>query len=320
MARVAQARWSQEQQSRAALAAAIVTMVVWGANFGVTKFVLGELGVGPFLFIRFLTMPVLGFLLLLLVYRRHLAKSLPRREDLPRFAAAGLIGHTVHVSIVTWGIDLSTAFSSALVLTSGPLFTLLILAVLGVEKLRARQVAGTVVAFLGIVLFLSEKFAAGFSLAGVGDLMLLAAAALFSFQTVIVKPLAVRYGPLPLLAYTLLFGAPPLVVLCLPSFLAAPLGQLSWTVWLGMFWAAVVSAFLGWLVWTWVNAVRGVARSAPLMYLMPPIAGVVAWLTLGESFSALKIAGATIAMAGVAWAQFGGGRPPPRETAQPDSG
>jgi drug/metabolite transporter (DMT)-like permease len=66
--------------------------------------------------------------------------------------------------------------------------------------------------------------------------------------------------------------------------------------------------------------VRGVARSAPLQYLMPPIAGVVAWFTLGEVFSPLKIAGAAVTMAGVAWAQFGGGKPPPREAAQPDSG
>jgi drug/metabolite transporter (DMT)-like permease len=42
------------------------------------------------------------------------------------------------------------------------------------------------------------------------------------------------------------------------------------------------------------------------MYLMPPVAGVVAWLTLGETFTWLKIAGAAITMAGVAWAQFGG--------------
>jgi len=69
-----------------------------------------------------------------------------------------------------------------------------------------------------------------------------------------------------------------------------------------------------------VNAVRGVARSAPLQYLMPPIAGVVAWFTLDESFSALKIAGAVLTMAGIAWAQFGGVHPPPREAAQPDSG
>jgi len=314
------ARWSHERQSRAALAAAIAMMFIWGANFGVTKFVLGALGVGPFLFIRFATTSLLAFLLLAIVYRHHLPKSWPRRDDLPRFALAGVIGHTLHVGIVTWGIDLSTAFSSALVLTSGPLWTLLILSVLGVERLRRRQLVGTVVAFLGIVVFLSEKFTAGFSMAGVGDLVLLFAASLFSFYTVISKPLVVRYGPLPLLAYTLLFGAPPLLLLTLPAFLAAPLADISGKVWLGMFWAAVVSAFLGWIVWTWVNAVRGVARSAPLQYLMPPIAGVVAWFTLGESFSALKIGGAALAMAGVAWAQFGGAGPPPRESAQPDSG
>jgi drug/metabolite transporter (DMT)-like permease len=80
-----------------------------------------------------------------------------------------------------------------------------------------------------------------------------------------------------------------------------------------------VCSFCGWLVWTWVNSVRGVARSAPFMYLMPPVAGVMAWLTLGETFTWLKIAGAAITMAGVAWAQFGG-RPPPKEAGQPDSG
>ena len=305
-------RWS--------LIAALAIMVVWGANFALTKFVLGAIGVGAFLFLRFLIMPTLGFALLVIVYRRHLRKSWPKREDLPRFVAAGLIGHTVHVGIVTWGIDLSTAFSSSLVLTSGPLFTLLILAALGVERLRAPQIAGTLLAFAGIAIFLSDKFVRGVARAGFGDLVLIGAASLFSLYTVIAKPLVARYGPLPVLAYTLLFGAPPLLVVCAPAFLAAPLAQAPAAVWFGVFWATIVSAFLGWLVWAWVNAVRGVARSAPLMYLMPPISGVVAWLTLGETFTGMKLAGAAIAMAGVAWAQFGGGRPPPREAAQPDSG
>jgi drug/metabolite transporter (DMT)-like permease len=305
--------------SQLSLVAAIATMVVWGVNFAVTKYVLDAIGVGPFLFLRFLAMPILGFALLAAVYRRHLAKALPRPADWPRFIACGLIGHTLHVGIVTWGINLSTAFSSSLVLTSGPLFTLLFLALLGAERLRARQIAGTLVAFAGIVLFLSDKFAAGFSRAGFGDLVLLCAAALFSVYTVISRPLALRYGPLPLLAWTLAIGAPPLVLATLPAFLAAPLASVPAGVWAGMLWAAVVSAFLGWLVWTWVNSVRGVARSAPLMYLMPPIAGVVAWLMLGEAFTPLKLAGAALTMAGVAWAQYGGRKVEPA-TAQPDPG
>lgn len=286
-----------------ALAAGFALMVVWGVNFAVTKVVLAELGVAPFLFVRFLTMPLLGFALLVAVYRRHLRKSLPLRKDLPRFAAAGLIGHAAHVGLVMWGIDLSTAFSSSLVLTSSPLFTLLILALLGAEKLRGRQLTGTLVAFAGIVVFLSDKFVAGFALAGIGDLVLIVAASLFSLYTVVAKPLVERYGPLNLMCYSLVFGAPPMVLATLPAFVQAPLAQVGAGVWFGAFWAIVVSSFLGWIAWAWVNSVRGLARSAPLQYLMPPIAGLVAWWTLGETFTWLKVAGAAVAMAGIAWAQ-----------------
>ncbi|MDA1117823.1 MAG: DMT family transporter [Proteobacteria bacterium] len=298
-----------------ALAAGVALMVTWGVNFAVTKVVLAELGVAPFLFIRFLAMPLFGFALLVAVTRRHFPRSWPRREDLARFVAAGLIGHTAHVSLVMWGINLSTAFSSSLVLTSSPLFTLLILALLGAEKLRRRQLIGTLVAFAGIVVFLSDKFVAGFALAGAGDLVLLLAASLFSLYTVITKPLVQRYGPLNVMCYSLLFGAPPLVIATLPAFLQAPLAHVGAAVWFGVFWAIAVSSFLGWIVWAWVNAVRGLARSAPLQYLMPPIAGLVAWLTLGETFTWLKIVGAVAAMGGIAWAQLG-----VRSAAPPDAG
>jgi len=291
-------------------------MFLWGVNFAFVKYVLDALGVGTFLFIRFTAMPLLAGALLLLVFRRQIAKSVPRREDWPRFLACALIGHTLHIGVVFWGISLSTAFSSAVVLTSQPLFTLLILLYLGAEKLRRAQVAGTLVAFAGIAVFLSDKFARGVVHAGLGDLVLLVAAASFSLYTVLARPLVARYGPLIVLSYTLFLGAPPLLLLSAPSFFAAELGRLTPTVWLGLFWSIALSSVLGWLVWAWVNHVRGIARSAPLLYLPPPIAGVVAWLTLGEQFTLLKIAGAAVTMAGVAWAQFGGDRPAP---AQPDT-
>jgi len=166
--------------------------------------------------------------------------------------------------------------------------------------------------------FLSDKFAAGFSRAGAGDLVLLLAAALFALYTVLVQPLTKRYGPLIVLCYTLLFSAPPILIATLPGFLATPASAYTASVCFGLAWALVVSSFFGWLAWSWVNAVRGVARAAPFGYLMPPIAGLVAWLTLGEAFTWLKIAGAAVTMAGVAYAQFGGG-PPRREAAQPDA-
>jgi drug/metabolite transporter (DMT)-like permease len=71
-----------------------------------------------------------------------------------------------------------------------------------------------------------------------------------------------------------------------------------------LLWAALVSAFLGWLVWGWVNERRGVGRTAPLQYLMPLVAGLVAWLATGERFTAVKLGGAVVTLIGVALAQF----------------
>jgi drug/metabolite transporter (DMT)-like permease len=302
------------------LAAALFTMLAWGMNFVFVKFLLEQLGVAGVMFIRFLVLPLLGVALLLVVFRGNLRLSVPQRQDLPRFVWCAMVGHVAHLSAVMYGMHLSTAFSSSLVLTCQPLFTLAILAWLGQERLRGAQIAGTLVAFAGIVLFLSDKFTAGFSRAGLGDLTLLVAGAAFSAYTVMSRPLADRYGPIVVLAYTLLFSAPVMLALTAPFLSGIDLGVLDLKVWAALFWAMVVSSFAGWMLWTWVNSVRGVARSAPFMYLMPPVAGLMAWLTLGESFTWLKIAGAGVTMAGVAWAQFGGGRPPPREAGQPDAG
>jgi drug/metabolite transporter (DMT)-like permease len=300
------------------LIAAVGTMVAWGMNFAFVKYILEHLGVGAFMFLRFLVLPLLGLALLVVIFRHRIAHTWPRRADLPRFLLCALVGHVIHISAVMYGMNLSTAFSSSLVLTCQPLFTLAILAWLGVERLRRPQLAGTALAFAGIVIFLADKFAAGFSRAGLGDLTLLVAGAAFSLYTVLSRPLVDRYGPLIVLSYTLLFSMPVMLPLTFSYFDEVKPSQFGLAVWAALFWALVVCSFVGWLLWTWVNAVRGMARSAPFMYLMPPVAGVMAWLTLGETFTWLKITGAAITMAGVAYAQFGG-RPPPREASQPDS-
>jgi drug/metabolite transporter (DMT)-like permease len=302
------------------LIAAIGTMVAWGMNFVFVKYVLDNLGFGAFMFLRFLVLPLLGLVLLLLIFKNRVRHTWPRRADLPRFLLCALVGHVIHISAVMYGMNLSTAFSSSLVLTCQPLFTLAILAWLGAERLRGQQIAGTLLAFAGITLFLADKFAAGFSRAGLGDLTLLVAGASFSAYTVLSRPLADRYGPLIVLSYTLLFSMPLMLALTYPFFADLKAASYGPAVWAAIFWALVVCSFCGWLVWTWVNSVRGIARSAPFMYLMPPVAGVMAWLTLGETFTWAKILGAGVTMAGVAWAQFGGGRPPPKEAGQSDAG
>lgn len=289
---------------RSALAfwAALALILVWGANFSVQKEVFAVLSPAGFLLVRYLGMPVAAALLL--VSRHGLAWPRPSRADAWALLRLGLVGHLLHVGIVTYGIHWSTAFSSSLVLASGPVFTLLLLRWSGLERLRRAQVAGVALALVGMLVFLSDKWAGGDWRAGGGDLVLLLAASLFSVYTVSAKPLIERLGGVTVTCYAILAGSLPVVLA------AWPLADVDWAtvparIWAMTVYATLVSAFLGWMVWGWINAVRGVARTAPFMYGMPPVAGLVAWAAGGERYTALKIGGALLVLAGVALAQFG---------------
>jgi len=285
-----------------ALFAGLVVVAVWGANFAVQKSLFGVLQPAAFLCARYLLMPVCAALLLLHANNGRWLR-LPRRDAL-QLAGLGLLGHTVHVSLVTFGIHWSTAFSSALIMACSPVFTLLILHAAGIEALTRGQVAGVALACTGVLIFLSDKLVGSQWAATGGDLMMLFSASLFSYYTVMSKPLIQRHGGVAVMAYATLAGSPLIVLFGLPAALDAPWGQLSALQWGLLLWATLVSAFAGWLVWGWVNAQRGVARTAPMQYLMPLVAGGVAWWATGERFTLLKIGGALLTLAGVALAQY----------------
>jgi len=297
----------QAVSARRALWVALALVVVWGANFTVQKAVFAALSPGGFLFARYLMMPLAATLLLLWRHGRHWPR-LPRGELL-ELLKLGLAGHLLHVGLVTYGIHWSTAFSSSLILALGPVFTLLILRWRGVEdKLSRGQLAGVAVACAGVLVFLSDKLLGGHWQASGGDLTLLVAASFFSYYTVAAKPLIERHGGVTVMTYATLLGSAPVVLLSAPAGLSVIWSEVTPMIWLGLGYAVLISAFLGWLVWGWVNAVRGVARSAPLMYLMPPIAGLVAWAVTGERYTGVKLAGAALTLGGVALAQFASAR------------
>ncbi len=298
---------SSPDRSRHALWAAIAMVLVWGSNFSVQKAVFAAMSPGGFLFARYLMMPVAAAALLLYRYGRRWPK-LPR-ADLLSLLKLGLAGHLVHVGLVTYGIHWSTPFSSSVILACGPIFTLLILRWHGIEQLSMGQVGGVALAFAGVLTFLSDKLLGGHWQASGGDLTLVVAAAFFSYYTVASKPLIERHGGVVVMTYATLLGSGPVVLLSLPAGLQVDWPSIPPMIWLGLAYAVLLSAFLGWLVWGWVNAVRGVARSAPLMYLMPPVAGFVAWLVTGERYTGIKLGGAALTLAGVAVAQYASRRP-----------
>ena len=303
-------------RSRRALWAALGLVLLWGANFSVQKAVFEALSPGGFLFVRYLAMPVAAALLLCARFGTRWPR--PGRADAFALLRLGLVGHLLHVGLVTFGIHWSTAFSSSIILACGPVFTLLILHWHGHEPLTRGSIAGVALACVGVLVFLSDKLLGGHWQASAGDLVLLVAAFFFSYYTVAAKPLIERLGGVPVMTYAVLFGSLPVVALTLPAGLAVRWSEVAPAVWAGTFYAVIVSAFFGWLVWGWVNAVRGVGPTAPLMYLMPPVAGLVAWALTGERYTATKIAGAAVTLGGVALAQFTSApRDPVREAPAP---
>ena len=287
---------------RLALGAALILILIWGANFSVQKYLLNTLTPSGFLLARYLIMPICALILMRLTLGQFLP-PLPR-QDVLAMARLGFVGHSLHVGIVCYGIHLSTPFSSSVILACGPIFTLLILRWKGHEKLQSAQVLGVVVAFVGVLLFLSDKLLSGNWRATGGDVMLFVASLLFSYYTVQAKPLLEKHGSVLTMGYATLLGGLPVMLLSVPSGLEAPWASLGLQGWAALAWSVLISAFGGWLVWGWVNQVRGVAKTAPLMYLMPPVAGLFAWALTGEQYTAIKLFGAGVALMGVAYAQF----------------
>lgn len=286
---------------RFALFMALLVILLWGSNYSVQKALMAHIGPGAMLFARYLITPACAVGLLLWNY--GLRWPVVSRQDGLALAGLAVLGHLGQVSVMTHAMHLSTAFSSALISALGPMFTLLIVRVLYSQRLAGVQVAGVALAFAGMLVFMADKLAA-VRTQGLGDLLLLLGTVLFSAHTVAASNLIGRHGVMLVMAYSTLLAMVPMVLMNAPHALSVPWASLPAAVWWGLVYSLAVPSFVGWLAWGWLNTHVGVQRTAPLLYLLPPVAGVISWIALGESFSGLKIVGAVMAGAGVAITQY----------------
>src|SRR5687767_12782569 len=107
----------------------------------------------------------LAFLLILRLRGRLVV---PARADLWRLALYSLLGVVLNQFLYIKGLSLSTAVNAALLNATIPVFTLLIGALLGKERLTARTTLGTLVAAAGVVYLIDPMRASlgGDTLAG----------------------------------------------------------------------------------------------------------------------------------------------------------
>ena len=222
----------------------------------------------------------LAFLLLLRARGRIV---IPPRADLARLALYGLLGVTLNQFMFVKGLALSTAVNATLLSACIPVFTLLVGAALGRERLSARVAAGTFLAAAGVVT-LVDPFRASFnSETTLGNLLLVANTAAYGAYIAVSRDAFRRHGALAAMAWVFTFGA----LMSLP-FGGYYLARVEWQavgleVWLAVVYIILVPTAGAYYLNAWALERVTPSTVAVYVYLQPLFAFALAPLLLGEA-------------------------------------
>ena len=225
------------------------------------------------------------------------------RADLPRLVVSALSGITFYQILFMEGLERTTAFSSNVMQGSEPLFALVLLWATG-SAVLARQWAGVLLALIGAAIFFLEGSGAhlGIVLAR-GDVLNLTSAISFAVYGLASGPLFDRYPGRTVMALTMSLGTLPL---CLWSWLRVE--RVSWSamtpgVWGGLVYSSLLPVYVGYWIWNWAIARKGLAHASLYIFVDIVVTGVFAYAFLAERFGPLRLLGAAIIMAGVRMAR-----------------
>jgi drug/metabolite transporter (DMT)-like permease len=132
-----------------------------------------------------------------------------------------------------------------------------------------------------------------------GDLLVLAAAAVFSLQIVLMERYAPRYDALAFTAVEMLVSFAGLLVLAIPQ-LSVPRG---WTVWGALLVTGIFASALGFLVQTWAQRRSSATRTALVFTLEPVWAAFFGFTLAGDRLGPARWAGCVAIMAGIVVAE-----------------
>jgi drug/metabolite transporter (DMT)-like permease len=219
-----------------------------------------------------------AFLLLLRLKGRLVV---PRRGDLARLALYSLLGVVLNQFLYVKGLALSTVVNATLLSTSIPVFTLLVSALLGYEKLTPRAALGTLIAAAGVV-FLVDPLRA--DLSGdttLGNILLVANTVAYGAYIAVSQDVFRRYGALTAMTWVFAFG----------SLAAVPFGgyylaqvnpqSIGWDIWLAVVYIILVPTIGAYYLNAWALERVTPSTVAVYIYLQPLIAFALAPLFLG---------------------------------------
>jgi len=286
--------------NRRAYVSLLVVVAVWAGSFSAIKQLLDD-GVAPrdVAILRYaIALP--GFALIF--WRSGGLPGLTRR-DAVRVAAAGLVVVLGYHLFLNLGESHTTAGISALVVALAPAMTLILAAVVGIERIGLRQIVGLAVAFVGVAVVVGLGSGESLSFGSVkGPLLVLGAPLSFALYNVLVKPLLARYDLLALTAATSLVGTVGLVPFVRTSTLDTVTGSSGEVVAL-LLYLGVLATLIGYILWNVGLRGIGPTRAVSFAYAISPLAVTIGALTLGEPVTAWLVLGAALVVGGIVLTQ-----------------
>ena len=271
-------------------------VLIWGVNFSVVKWALGQFDPLAFNGIRF---TIGAAVLVPFVLRGRGLARFERRDWLP-LLGLGVLGNTVYQVLFVVGIDLTLAGNAALMLAMAPAFVTLLSAALRHEQVRTEGWIGVLLSIGGIVLVLTGAADVRFGRETVaGDLLMLGAAAAWAVYTVGASPLVRRHGALPVTGVTMWIGAVFLLLISTPSLLAQDWARTTPIGWVALVVSGALAVGLSYVIWYHGVEHLGSARTAVFSNTVPIVALATAWIALGETPGAQQLAGAGLIVGGV---------------------
>jgi drug/metabolite transporter (DMT)-like permease len=263
--------------------------VLWGGSFFFNGVVLKELPPFTLVLLR-VALAALMLLPLLWLYRIRFPGGL---SGWMPFIAIGLFNNVLPFSLIVVGQTYIPSGLASILNATTPLFTVIVMAAAGEEKLLARRIAGVVVGLLGVIILHGD----GIGLErgqGIGILLCLAAALSYGVSALVARRLPSDVPPLGAATFQMLASAAMMTVV-------AGLVDRPWqlpmpgvTTWLAVIGLAALSTALAYIVFFQILRRSGATNVMLVTLLVPVTAILLGWLVLGEQISPREIAGALV--------------------------
>jgi drug/metabolite transporter (DMT)-like permease len=269
-----------------------VTVLLWASAFVAIRHLGDQVSPGPLTLGRCAVASlVLGVLL------AGRGATAPRRADWSGLVLCGLAWFGVYNVALNAGEQRVDAGTAAMLVNIGPILIAAMAGLLLGEGFPRRLVAGSAIAFGGVVL-IATATSTGASADLLGVALCLLAAVTYAVGVVAQKPLLGRLPALEVTWIACTVGA----LACLPfagelvrDVRSAGPSSLAWVVYLGAFPTAV--AFT---TWAYALARTSAGRLGSTTYLVPPLTILLGWVLLGERPAGLAFVGGLVCLVGVA--------------------